>query len=333
VHSDELDDDLLCTPRGRLKKERVSVVTGDKVEIDEIDATTRTGVIVKRHDRMNKLSRPVIANVDTPVIVQAAHQPEWNPLLCDRYIIHVLLELELTTPIICINKCDLATVEEEKKIKAIYEPLGYSVLFISASTGLGIDALTKALSGKVAVLLGPSGVGKSSIINLLDPGLGLRIGVMENDFGVGRSTTTYSALYPIKIKKGGKASWVADTPGFSLSELRHSEPSQLQMDFPEIVELAKDCKFADCLHLNEQGCNVLEHLVDIAESRYRSYGTMLAESIKQHELQRTRSHKIEQNVKTVGKKSIPRLERKYRIESRRSAKQTLIDVEIEKEDA
>jgi ribosome biogenesis GTPase len=331
VHCNDID--LLCAPRGRLKKERTSVVTGDKVEVGEIDTVARTGVIVKRYPRVNQLSRPVIANIDTPVIVQAAHQPEWNPLLCDRYLIRVQFELPGITPILCINKCDLAFKDEEEAICKIYKPLGFKLLFISASTGAGIDALSKLLSGKISVLIGPSGVGKSSITNLLDPDLRLRTGVMENEFGMGRSTTTYSALYPIKIGKSQRPSWVADTPGFSLSELRQGLPRELKLEFPEIVKLAPKCKYVDCLHLNEEGCGVLANLNRIAKSRYRSYTTMMTEALKRQKLESTQSKKQEQHVKVVGGKGqVPRLERKYRVESRRRLKQELSTVQTEEEE-
>lgn len=328
VHSDELRVTLQCAARGRLKKERVSIVTGDFVELDEVDADKGTGVIATRLDRHNLLSRPQIANVDQAVVVQAIHQPEWNPLLCDRYLVHCQLELPETSPILCLNKCDLAEHEDLANLRRTYEDLGYTVLVVSAYTGKGLEELTHQLAGKISVLAGPSGVGKSSLINCFDPSLALKVGVMENDFGVGRHTTTYSELYRIKfhITDGGTSSWVADTPGFSLSELKHPEPADVAWQFEEIAALADNCKFSNCLHLVEQGCNVLANLDKIAESRYQSYCAIVAEAQAEQKLRRDTSQKVESTVKIVGGregrgKAIPRLSGRYRAASRRTEKQ------------
>jgi ribosome biogenesis GTPase len=235
---------------------------------------------------------------------------------------------------LCINKCDLGQSQEEEQVKAIYEPAGYTVLCVSAITGKGIEELVKLLAGKVAVLIGPSGVGKSSIINLLDPDLKLRTGTMDRDSGVGKSTTTYSELFPIKMETQVASSWVADTPGFSLSELKHPLPCEVAWQFPEIANLAQSCKYQDCMHLVEDGCNVLANLGKIANSRYESYQTIVTESIQEYKLQRDTSQKVEAQTKTVGSKRgkakiIPRLDRRYREASRKSVKQELLGVATE----
>ncbi|MBK7839735.1 MAG: ribosome small subunit-dependent GTPase A [Candidatus Obscuribacter sp.] len=254
-----LDRVLLCQPRGRLKKERVSIVTGDSVELDEVDRVAGTAVIAAQRTRRNLLERPTLANVDQVVIVQALRQPDFSPLWCDRYLVHFQLLLPLSRPVICLNKCDLVDQNEVKRLRSIYEPLGYFVIFVSAKTGAGIDDLSKCLSGKVSVFAGPSGVGKSSILNILSPELGLKVGVMENDFGVGRHTTTASELYRLQLKGDDSSvlTWIADTPGFNLYDFLHPEPKDVASQFPEIGRLAKHCRFANCLHLVEADCAVL----------------------------------------------------------------------------
>jgi ribosome biogenesis GTPase / thiamine phosphate phosphatase len=342
VHSDELRITLQCAARGRLKKERVSIVTGDFVELEEIEAEKGTGVIVTRLPRRNLLTRPQIANVDQAVVVQAIHQPEWNPLLCDRYLVHCQLELPDSNPLLCLNKADLAEHEDLKNLRTTYEDLGYTVLVVSAYTGKGLEELAHQLAGKISVLAGPSGVGKSSLINCFDPALSLKVGIMENEFGVGRHTTTYSELYRIKFAVGDEktSSWVADTPGFSVSELKHPEPSDVTWQFAEIAALAEQCKFSNCLHLVEQGCNILANLDKIAESRYQSYCAIVAEAQAEQKLQRDTSQKFESNVKIVGGgegtgKAVPRLSGRYRAPSRRREKQqvaTESDTELFEED-
>lgn len=332
VYIKDQDAVFQCAARGRLKKERVSIVTGDRVELDELDLEQKTAVIASLVERQNILSRPPLANVDQVVIVQAFHQPEWNALLCDRYLVHFQLELPSAPPVLCFNKCDLAQDEELSALRRIYEPLGYSVIIVSAKAGIGMDELAFQLAGKVSVLTGPSGVGKSSILNFLEPSLDLRVGIMENEFGVGRHTTTYSELYRIGAADRcappeANASWVADTPGFNILELRHPEPRDVVFQFPEILTLAHDCHFTNCLHTVEHGCNVLEHAETVAPSRFASYSAVVGEAQDEQRLRKESSHKVESSVKVVGGagkgKNVPRLSGKYRAESRRNTRQNL----------
>ena len=335
-----------CQARGRLKKERVSILTGDRVEIEDLDSAMETGVISTRLERSSLLSRPQIANVDQVVIVQAVRQPEWNQLWCDRYIVHFQLELPDSVPVLCFNKCDLVGAEQQERLRRIYESLGYRVVMVSAKTSHGIEGLLDILGNKITVFAGPSGVGKSSLLNRLEPSLNLKIGVMDHDFGVGRHTTTYSEIYRVHLEKwnivdSARLTWVADTPGFNLAELRHPDPHDLVFEFPEIRELSEGCRFNNCMHLVEAGCNVLEKLaleenesveedgdentIIVSRERYANYVTMVNESITEHNIRKETSQKKESAVKTVGGKrgksvNIPRLSGKYRAKSRRTAR-------------
>ncbi len=332
VHSDELGLTLLCAWRGRLKKEKVSILTGDLVVLDEVDCTAGSAVIVSRLERRSFVSRPPVANVDQVVIVQSVHQPEWNPLLCDRLLVHYQLEMGSALPIVCVNKCDIACPTELEALQKIYEPLGYFVIIVSAATGQGMDTLISVLRGKVSVLSGPSGVGKSSILNILDPELHLKVGAVYEDSCLGRHTTTSSELYRIDTGRqaAAKSSWIADTPGFNLSELRHPEPNEVFFQFPELAELYADCKFSNCMHLVEQECNVLSNLEKIAPSRYESYKTLVAEAQAENKLRQVTSQKVDAAVKVVGGKDqgvlVPRLSGRYRAASRRGEKQELANL-------
>ncbi len=286
VHLPQKDDPdfvLFCQARGRLKKQKVAILTGDRVELDEVNLLERTAVIVQQQERKTFIDRPPLANIDQVVIVQAVRQPDFNPLWMDRYLVHFQLSVPFTRPIICLNKSDLEDESGLLRLRSIYEPLGYFVICASATTGRGLQDLARVLSGKVSVFSGPSGVGKSSLLNRLSPGLDIKIGRMENDFGVGRHTTTYSELYRLKLEgvqppeertaKGPadsldyaqerQYSWVADTPGFNVMEFMQSDPREVAQEFPEIYALGHFCKFADCLHTVESGCAVLDALDDV----------------------------------------------------------------------
>lgn len=345
VHADELNAILQCPLRARLKKEGVSIFTGDRVELDEVDpaptASDRgTAVISARCDRKNLLTRPYIANLDQVFIVQSMHQPEWNALLCDRYIVTLHLELEHFKCFICLNKCDLADENELNALRNIYEPLGYKIFFVSAKSGLGMDKLRAAMESKTSVLIGPSGVGKSSIINQLIPDINLKVDINE-DLLVGRHTTTYSEIYTLPQESRSKSpGWIADTPGYSMGELDYPQAADVAWQFPEIIELSRDCKFSNCLHIGEAGCNVEANLSTIAASRYESYCVILADAQNAERIRRDSSSKVEFGTKkTVGARVLPKLNERFRANSRRKQKQTLTDFkkldadEIDEEDA
>jgi ribosome biogenesis GTPase len=339
VHSDELNAVFQCPLRARLKKEGVSVFTGDLVELDEVEpalsASDRgTAVIAARQERKNLLTRPFIANLDQVFIVQSMHQPEWNPLLTDRYIVALQLELDFFRCCILVNKCDLADNSELEALRNIYEPLGYKVVFASAKSGSGIAELISLISAKTSVLIGPSGVGKSSIINKLIPDINLKVDINE-ELLVGRHTTTYSELYKVPAAPEdtfhGKAStWIVDTPGFNMGELEYPQPADVAWQFPEIVELAPDCKFSNCLHLGETGCNVIANLSKIAETRYVSYCAIVADSQNEAKIRAEKSSKVDAGTKKhVGgpnkARVVPRLNERFRENSRRKMKQALVD--------
>lgn len=333
-----------CPLRARLKKEGISIFTGDLVELDEVEpglspSERGTAVITARRERKNLLTRPFIANLDQVFIVQSMHQPEWNPLLCDRYIVTLQLELDHFRCFICLNKCDLAQNEELSALRNIYEPLGYKIFFVSAKTCEGLEEMKLAMKSKTSVLIGPSGVGKSSIINRLIPDINLKVDLNE-DLLVGRHTTTYSELY--KLPPGeydthrGPASWICDTPGFNVGELEYPQPADVAWQFPEIVELARDCKFSNCLHTGETGCNVELKLSELAPSRYFSYCTIVAEAQNEARLRSETSSKVDAGTrKQVGGPSnarvLPRLNERFRSSSRRKQKQTLNDFKKESE--
>jgi ribosome biogenesis GTPase len=369
VYCSDLGKTLTCPLRARLKKEGVSLVTGDEVELDEVETSVGgergTAVISGRLERRNLLTRPFLANINQVFIVQSIHQPEFSGLLMDRYLVHLQLELPAVRHFVCINKCDLALPEAITALRNIYEPLGYSVLFVSAKTGEGIEGLKRLMCGKTSVFTGPSGVGKSSLINQLNPTLKLKVDVNE-DLEIGRHTTTYSELYPLlagdqqsapDVKPGPAAGgvpagmdpdgaevcamgWIADTPGFSLGELKHPEPLEVAWQFPEMAALAEECKYSNCLHLVEEGCNILSNLDAVNADRYQSYQTIMAESQQEAKLQRETSQKIESGVvKYVGGgkygrgKAVPKLNSRYRTASRRSEKQQVSDLAEEDHDA
>jgi len=332
VYEPELDTVFQCAARGRLKKERVSIFTGDRVELDELDSEQNTAVITTMLERENLLSRPPLANVDQVIIVQAVHQPEWNPLLTDRYIVHFQLELSPALPVLCFNKCDLAEESELEALRSIYEPLGYFVIFVSAVTGRGIDDLARTLANKVSVFAGQSGVGKSTLLNCIEKDLQLKTGVMNHEFGVGRHTTTSSELYRLsfehfpEIRASQTASWVGDTPGFNLLELKHPQPTEVVWQFPEILRLAQDCKFLNCLHLIENDCNVLNNIDEISLGRYNSYAAIVSDAQMEYSRRQVTSQKVEATVKKVGGRGgkeihVPRLSTKYRAVSRRRERQ------------
>lgn len=276
--------DFVCQLRGRLKKERRQTdlaAIGDQVEISRqpngagmIEAIApRRSALARRAPLGSKRVREgkgkaqvIVANPDQAVFVFACAEPSPHLRMLDRFL--VLAEAERLPALICANKCDLITPEAARELFQLYPPLGYRVIFTSAHAGIGLDALREALRGKISVFAGPSGVGKSSLLNAVQPGLGLKTSAVSQATAKGRHTTVYSELFTLD---GGGS--VADTPGLRALTLWDVEPEELDGYFVEIRNLVSRCGFSDCTHIHEPGCAVRQAVENgqISSSRYESY--------------------------------------------------------------
>jgi ribosome biogenesis GTPase len=254
-----------CQARGLFRKQRKTPLVGDFVEILEIDEAKKTGYLQKLLDRKNELIRPRIANVDQAIVVFAAASPDFNMDLLDRFI--TLIEKQGLDSVICINKSDLAAEGFEESIKAVYSRVGYPVIFVSARTNTGLDALKKVVADKVSVVAGPSGVGKTSLMNLLFPGLSLETGEISRKIERGKHTTRHTEFLP--LTDGG---FIADTPGFTTLDLEGVAARELPGLFREFAPFFGRCRFADCAHLSEPDCAVKAAVGQaVSASRYESY--------------------------------------------------------------
>lgn len=261
-----------CRLRGRFRKEEKEILPGDRVKLQEV--APGQGVIEDVLPRKTKLERPSVANVDQVVIVMSLEEPPPDLELLDRLL--VLSLASGTDPIICWNKADLAR-KDFMHLPSLYESLGYRVLVTSAKTGEGIEALRKALEGHISTFAGPSGVGKSSLLNAIQPGLNLKTGEVSKKLGRGRHTTRQVEL--LLLDGGGM---VADTPGFSRLYLPEMKREELAGYFLEMEPLRAKCRFHSCLHRAEPGCKVREAVEEglIPRHRYEHYLKFLAEVIE-----------------------------------------------------
>ena len=268
VHTD--DKVYECKARGSFRNDGVSPIVGDYVEITE--GADNKGVIEKIYPRKNALVRPTVANIDKLFIVSSFATPSPNLLIIDR--ITALCAFHNIEPVVVFNKCDLGDFTEYKKI---YLNSGFKTYVVSAETGEGIEGLKNELANCVSAFTGNSGVGKSSLLNLLFDGLCLQTGEVSVKLGRGRHTTRHTELF--KHSFGG---YVADTPGFSsidsqLGSLEFRE--SLAECFPDFSEYTNSCFFSDCLHICEKGCGVCEavEMGKIEKSRHESYITIYNE--------------------------------------------------------
>lgn len=254
-----------CKVRGRLKKERYSLLVGDTVHI------TDDGWIDSIEERRNSLRRPAIANIDQVIVVVAAREPDIHPLLLDRLL--VMIHHSRIPPVLVINKYDLHT-EDTMKLKSIYENIGYTVLCTSTYTGEGIDELRYVLHDKISAFAGPSGVGKSSLLNAVDPNFAFQTGAVSDKIKRGRHTTRHASLYSLD-----ESSFIMDTPGFSALEHTGMTVEELVHTFLEFGNHDRGCKFSPCSHSHEPICSVKDALANgqISEQRYQSYLTIKSE--------------------------------------------------------
>jgi len=272
------DGSLVCRLRGRLKQGARGgdlAAIGDRVKVEPLDAVR--GVIAEIEPRQRLISRLgpaprgvyqqiIIANPDQAVFVFACASPAPRLRMLDRFL--VIAEKQEVPALIVANKVDLVGIEKAQALYGHYIPIGYPVIFTSAKSGLGIAELHQCLTGKISALAGPSGVGKSSLLNAIQPGLGLAVQHISQASGKGQHTTVLSELFP--LSGGG---YVADTPGLRALALWDTTSEELDGYFPELRPLVTHCQFNDCTHTHEPGCAVQAAVAQglVHPERYESY--------------------------------------------------------------
>ena len=260
-----------CRARGKFRKLNISPQVGDKVLIKLSANGEPTGSIEEIMPRKNIFIRPPVANIDSLIITFAATNPEPDLLLVDK-LTTAAISMNVDC-IICINKIDL-DIKKAEEYKKIYEKSGFEVILTSNTEKIGTDLLKNALKGKVTALAGNSGVGKSSLINTIDPNLKLKTGDLSQKIHRGRHTTRHSELFPLCF--GG---FILDTPGFSSFDISLITKQNPEALFPELLNYSNNCRFSGCSHITEPDCAVRKALEEgkIAKSRYESYKTLFEE--------------------------------------------------------
>lgn len=263
-----------CKAKGVFRNRKVKPLVGDNVEIVVLDEEKRLGNVEKILSRKNELIRPAVSNIDMALVIFAAAKPDPNFNLLDRFL--CMMEYQKVPVTICFNKCDLVSGEEKEKLWQIYAPAGYDILFTSVKTGENIGNLKALLADKTTTVAGPSGVGKSSLINELQTGVRMQTGAISDKIGRGKHTTRHSEIISI-----GQDTYIMDTPGFSSMDLPGFEKEDLWTCYPEFVPYEPECRFIGCSHIGEPDCGVKNALAEgkINQVRYDNY-VMLYEEMK-----------------------------------------------------
>ncbi len=261
-----------CRAKGIFRNRKVKPLVGDNVVISVLGTDPPEGNVDEILPRRNELIRPAVANVDQALVVFAAKDPEPNLNLLDRYL--VMLYRQQVAVSVVFNKTDLVDEEMTERCRKIYEPAGYPVLMLSTYTGQGMDQIRRKLQGRTTVLAGPSGVGKSSLTNLLMPEANMETGTVSEKIRRGRHTTRHSELFCLE-----EGTYLMDTPGFSSMYVDDMEPEELKDCFPEFGSCEEECRFPGCVHIGEKVCGVKAAVEagKISRSRYENYRLLYTE--------------------------------------------------------
>lgn len=261
-----------CKAKGVFRKEKIKPLVGDNVRIEILDEENKTGNIVEIFPRKNELIRPAVANIDQALVVFAVTKPTPHFNLLDRFL--VMMERKEIAVVLCFNKKDIATSPEIAELEAIYEKCGYPIVFTSALEQENIEEIRRLLLKKTTAIAGPSGVGKSSLINLLQNQVQMETGTISRKIERGKHTTRHSELIAVDAD-----SYIMDTPGFSSLYVNDFEKEELKYYFREFASYEGQCRFQGCDHVHEPGCAVKEALEEgkIHPIRYKNYLEMYTE--------------------------------------------------------
>ncbi len=263
-----------CKAKGIFRNRKIKPLVGDNVEIEIIDQCSKKGNITDILPRKNELIRPAAANIDQSLIIFAVTNPEPNYNLLDRFL--VMMDYQNVPTIICFNKLDLADErisQRIEKLAVVYRQCGCEVVFASTYNNYGVDKLKRLIEDKTTILAGPSGVGKSSLTNLLMPEANMETGDVSR-IGRGKHTTRHSEIFNLY-----GSTYVCDTPGFTSLALPEIEKEELRFYFPEFREYEGKCRFNGCVHINEPECAVKKAVDEekISDIRYKSYKELYEE--------------------------------------------------------
>ena len=255
-----------CRAKGIFRNQDIRPLVGDDVEVELLDEEKMLGSISKVLPRKNELIRPAVANVDQAAVIFAASYPKPNLNLLDRFLL--MMKSQQVPALICFNKSDDLDKEELTGLSRQYDKSGFEIFETSTVSGDGLEQFRQALLGKTTVLAGPSGVGKSSVINRLFPDAGMETGAISDKIKRGKHTTRHSELFSL-----GGAAYIMDTPGFTSLRLPDIEKEDLRNYYEEFREYSDNCRFLGCVHISEPDCSVKEALEQgkLSRSRYENY--------------------------------------------------------------
>ena len=261
-----------CKAKGIFRKDHVKPLVGDDVIVDVLDESKMLGNIRELLPRRSALIRPAVANVDQALVIFSIVKPNPNFNLLDRFLIR--MERQNLPTIICFNKQDIATDDEKDALRKGYETCGYQVCFVSALENEGLEQIKALLAGKTTTVAGPSGVGKSSLINQLAPKANMETGAISEKIERGKHTTRHSEIIAM-----GEETYIVDTPGFTSLDISEITKEELGSYYPEFAQYEPCCKFSGCAHISEPSCGVKDAVEagKISRMRYENYKVLYQE--------------------------------------------------------